>query len=56
MGQARLDGLCLMYIHNDISISTGVIIKKIAAKSRKTLISCYVFMLQLLQAIPNIFR
>ena len=26
MGQARL---CLMYIHNDISISTGAIIKKI---------------------------
>ena len=35
MGQARLDGLCLMYNHNDISISTGAIIKKFAATSRK---------------------
>ena len=35
MGQARLDGLCLMYIHNDISISTGDIIKEFAAISRK---------------------
>ena len=35
MGQARLDGLCLMYIHNDISISTGAIVKKFAATSRK---------------------
>ena len=34
-GQACLDGLCLMYINNDISISTGVIIKKSAATSRK---------------------
>ena len=34
-GQARLDGLCLIYIHNDISINTGVIIKKLAAASRK---------------------
>ena len=35
MGQVRLDGLCLMYIHNDISISTGALIKKFAATSRK---------------------
>ena len=33
MGQARLDGLCLIYIRNDISISTGAIIKKFAATS-----------------------
>ena len=33
--QAHLDGLCLMYIHNDISISTGAIIKKFAAIIRK---------------------
>ena len=26
LGQARLDGLCLMYIHNDITISTGAVI------------------------------
>ena len=46
----QLDSLCLMYIHNDISISTSVIIKKFAATRRKikTLISCSVFMLQLL--------
>ena len=31
MDQARLDNLCLMYIHNGDSISTGVIIKKFAA-------------------------
>ena len=44
MGQARLDGLSQMYIHNDISISTGGITKKFAATSRKikTLISCSV--------------
>ena len=35
MGQARLDGLCLMYIHNDSSISIGAIIKKIAVTNRK---------------------
>ena len=35
MGQARLDGLCLMYIYNDISITTGGIIKKCAVTSRK---------------------
>ena len=35
MGQARLDGLCLMYIYNDISVSSGDIIKKFAAASRK---------------------
>ena len=35
MGQACLDGLCLVYTHNDISISTGAIIKKFAATSRK---------------------
>ena len=35
MAQARLDGLCLMCIHNEISISTGAIIKKFAAASRK---------------------
>ena len=35
MGQACLDDLCLIYIHNDISISTGAIIKKFAATSRK---------------------
>ena len=27
MGQARLNGLCLMYIHNDNLISNGAIIK-----------------------------
>ena len=27
ISQARQDGLCLMYIHNDISISTGVLSK-----------------------------
>ena len=36
MGQARLNGLCLMYIHNDISISIGAVIKKFAATSRET--------------------
>ena len=35
MSQARLNGLCLMYIHDDISISTGAIIKEFAATSRK---------------------
>ena len=35
MGQARLDGLCLMYIYNDNSISTGATIKKFAATNRK---------------------
>ena len=35
MGQARLDGPCLMNIHNDILISTGAIIKKYAVTSRK---------------------
>ena len=35
MGQARLDGLCLMYVHNDILISTGVAIKKFAVTNRK---------------------
>ena len=35
MGQARLDGLCVMHILNDISISTGAIIKKFAATSRE---------------------
>ena len=35
MGQACLDGLCLMYIQNYIAISTGAIIKKFAATSRK---------------------
>ena len=35
MGQARLDGVCLMNIHNDISISTGAIIKQFVATSRK---------------------
>ena len=35
MGQADLNSLCLMYIHNDSSISTGIIIKKFAATSRK---------------------
>ena len=35
MGQPRLDGLCITYIHNDISIRTGAIIKKFAATSRK---------------------
>ena len=34
-GQARLDGLCLLYIRNDISICTGAIIKKSATASRK---------------------
>ena len=32
LGQACPDGLCLLYIHNDISISTGGIIKKLAAQ------------------------
>ena len=35
MGQARLNGLCLIYIHNDISISSGAIIKKYAVTGRK---------------------
>ena len=35
MGQTRLGGLYLMYILNDISISTGAIVKKIAATRRK---------------------
>ena len=35
MGQARLDGLCLIYIYSDISIRTGAIIKKFVATSRK---------------------
>ena len=35
MGQARLDGLWLMYVHNDISVSTGAIIKIFVATSRK---------------------
>ena len=35
MGQTRLDGLYLMYIHNNISISIGVNAKKFAATSRK---------------------
>ena len=35
IGKARLDGLCLMHIHNDISINAGAIIKKFAASSRK---------------------
>ena len=36
MGQARQDGLCLMYVHNDISISSaGAAIKKFADTSRK---------------------
>ena len=35
MDHARFDDLCLMYIHNGISISTGAIIKKFAATSRK---------------------
>ena len=38
MGQAHLDGLCLMYIYNNISISTGAIIKKFAATSRKKIL------------------
>ena len=32
MGQAHLDGQYLMYIHNDISISTGAIINTFAAQ------------------------
>ena len=32
MGPSHLDGLCLMYIHTDISISTGATIKKFAAQ------------------------
>ena len=35
MGQVRLGGLRLMYIHDDISISTGAIIKNFAATCRK---------------------
>ena len=35
MSQSRLDGLCLMYIHIDISLSAGAIIKKYAATSCK---------------------
>ena len=35
MGQASLNGLCLMYMHGDISISTGAVIKKFAATSCK---------------------
>ena len=35
MGQTLLDDLCLIYIHSDISISTGAMIKKFAATSRK---------------------
>ena len=35
MGQACLDGLCLMYTHNDILISNGAVIKKFTATSYK---------------------
>ena len=44
MGQARLDGLCQIYIHNDIcksisimtfQLAQGAIIKIFAATSRK---------------------
>ena len=35
MDQARLDDLCQMYIHNDISISMGAIIIKYVATSRE---------------------
>ena len=36
ISQARLDGLCLiLYIHSDISVGIGAIIKKFATTSRK---------------------
>ena len=35
MGQTRLSGLCLMFIHIDMSISTNAVLKKLAAASRR---------------------
>ena len=36
--QSRLNGLCLMYMHNDISVNTDVIVQKFAGTSRKSLL------------------
>ena len=38
MTQSRLNGLCLMYMHNDISVNTDVIVQKFAGTSRKLLL------------------
>ena len=38
MTQSRLNGLCLMYKHNDISVNTDVIVQKFAGTSRKLLL------------------
>ena len=62
MGQARLHGLSLMYIDNDISISDGAIIKKFAATSCKIelqffeAILCYNNCKQFLTLVVNLFQ
>ena len=62
MGQARLDSLCQMNIHNEILISTDGIIKKFAATSRKIKLSflaafsCYKYCKQFLTLFVNLFQ
>ena len=34
-GQTRLDDLCLMFIHNDMSISTDAVLKKFVVITRR---------------------
>ena len=62
MDQARLDGTYLVYIHNDISIGTDVIIKKFAATSHKIKLLflaaflCCNYCKQFLTPFVNIFQ